>query len=251
VPQYACERFVDLAELLDDPEACAFTATDDGDLLEACLDQASDIIYLLSGGRITGICTRTVRPVGDACRPRTGEYGQVAGWLPYFGGVGTIPLRQPNTDIVEIVIDGVVLNPAEYGLMDEHFLYRKTGAWPSVNDLTLDDSNDGTWSVTYRFGRPPDKLTRMATIELAVELANDAIGKETHLPPGITSANIQGASVSLQDRAEALRNGSDQLPKLSRFIGVFAPEGPARSGVYSPELRHGWNLVEVEGPSAS
>ena len=249
--QFACERFVSLDDLLEEKMACSFTEADHGDLLEAALDQASDMLWLLSGGRITGVCVRTVRPFGDYQCGFRGYDQTEPGWMKDFGGVGTIPLRGPATNIIEIVIDGLVLGTDEYGLMDGRFLYRKSGHWPSNNDLLLDDTEDGTWSVTYSFGRPADLITRMAAMEIAVELANDLLGKSTNLPPGVTSAFIQGASVTVRERSEALREGGSQLPMLSRFLGIYAPLGPNRSGVYSPELKHGFDMVEMAGPNGS
>ena len=261
--QQACQRFATLAELLADPAACTFTDVDDGTVLEASLDMASDMLYLLSGGRITGVCTRTMRPTpDDPYQSRMSSllstetypivnYGVERGWMKRYNGVETIPLRGPNTEILEVVIDGIVLNPSEYGLMDRKFLFRRVGYWPSANDLTLDDSRVGTWSVTYRFGRPPDMITKQAVIEVAIELANEANGKRSGLPVGATQAFIQGVSVSVQERSQALRDGGSHLPKLARFLGIYAPNGAPRSGAWSPELRHGWNMTETEGPSGS
>ena len=119
--QLACQRFASAAEVLADKAGCNFTDIDDGDLIEAALDQASDMLYLLSGGRITGICTRTVRPYEDGCGGTSydwltggNDYGVQVGWLKLFNGIPTIPLRGPGTDIVEMVVDGVVLNPSAY-----------------------------------------------------------------------------------------------------------------------------------------
>jgi hypothetical protein len=258
--QYACQAFVSLAELHASEAACAFDDTANDTLLSSAIDQASDMLYLLSGGRITGVCTKQVRPVGDyqstawtsswdGSWPWRGadmnDVGYPAGWLVRYGGVETIPLRGPNTTIVEVVVDGTILGAAEYGLLNGNLLFRVTGSWPRCNNLLVTDTAVDTFSITYSFGRTADLITKMATIEVAVELANDSLGKQTHLPPGVTSANIQGAQVTLQDRSQALRDGTGQLPMLSRFLGVYAPEMTARCGVYSPELRHGWNLVET------
>lgn len=250
--QFSCTRFATIADVYAAECGCALDSPADDGLLEAVLDIASDMLAILSGLRVHGICTRTVRPVGDGGCFRIGDSS-----TDYISGPwylqGTIPLRGPNTDIVEVLIDGAPVPLSEYGLIENRYLQRHASPWPASNDITKDDSQVGTWSVTYRFGRAPDFLTKQATIELACELAASALGNDTgHLPPGVTSANIQGASVSLTDRAEALRNGDgEQIPAISRFLGVYAPDGPGRSSVWSPELNLGIDLLEVEGPSGS
>lgn len=258
--QFACSSFVTRAELAAAPCACNWDEVDDADLLDAVIDQSSDILTIISGMRIHGLCTETVRPVGDTfCIPwglrcdypvgyGTTYPSPISPWL-----YGTVRLRTPRPDVVEIRINGSILPASSYGLIDDEWLQRRDGSpWPSVNDLTKPDTAAGTWSIKYRYGRVPDFITKEACIELSCELMAGYMGKTTHLPAGVISANIQGAQVNLQDRAEALRETADeQIPAISRFIGVYAPDGQARSGVWSPELAGQWNLIQVEGPSGS
>ena len=260
---YACQAFAVADDIFDAPCGCDLdsTAAEDIIFVEAMIDQASDMLSLATGGTVSGICTVTVRPVA-LCNTNTVYYGRYEPIIPTFpthdhrrrfGGLNTVPLRGPNTDVVEVVINGVVINPAEYGLLDNLYLMRKIGNWPTYQDLTLDDTEAGTWAITYRFGRGADKLTKMACIELACELIKDATpGKQSSLPRGVVGASIQGASITIRDRAEALRDGAEQIPIVARFLSVYAYEGPGfHSGVWSPELDQDWNLVEVEGPSGS
>lgn len=248
---FSCSRFASINEMLDAECACAYDATEDAGLLEAVLDQASDILALITGLRVHGICTRTVRPVGnESCIPESVWYWQ-SGSGPWHLQ-GTVPLRGPRTDIVEVLVDGVLLSIGDYYLIEDRYLARRNASWPTQNDLSKDETQVGTWAITYRFGRAPDYLTKQATIELACELASFATTGKSNLPDGVTSANIQGAQVTLQDRAEALANGAnDGLPSIARFLGVYSPDGQSRSGVWSPELNLGVDLIEVEGPSGS
>ena len=260
--QFACQRFATAAEFFAEDVSCGFNVDDDTTMIESLLDQSSDILYHISGGRIHGICTSTVRPFS----PYPAHRGDWMNWSwpghdfgpytatheNYNGDLATVPLRGPNTDVVTVYIDGVVLNPSEYGLLDNYKLFRKGGlTWPTSNDLTKDLSQVGTWGITFRFGRTPDYVTKQAVIEMASELGAPLKGRESNLPAGVTSANIQGASITVQDRAEALRDGDQQIPAISRFVGLYAPSGRGVSGVWSPELRHGLVLVEDEGPSGS
>lgn len=250
--RFACQPFITADDVLDAACGCDLDAVEDADLIDLMIDQASDILSLATGGLVSGICTVTVRPVALCHDPYIDSIYPPRDWRRQFGGINTIPLRGPNTDIVEITINGVVINPSEYGLLDNKYLFRRSGCWPSVNDLTLAATQTDTFEITYRFGREPDKLTQMATTELACELLKDLKGKATSLPRGVTSANIQGASISVRSRAEALRAGDEQIPVVSRFLSIYANDGMNMvSGVWAPELEQFWNLVEVEGPSGS
>src|SRR5690606_11125137 len=60
VPRLACEAFATFEEYLEAPCARSFTDSDQ-DFIEGLLDDDSDLLYTLSGGKVTGRCTRTVR----------------------------------------------------------------------------------------------------------------------------------------------------------------------------------------------
>ncbi len=246
--QYACQQFATATDLLNDEKcACELDAGVDGALIEAVLDMASDALYMLSDGRVTGVCARTVRPVGEGWCPPIGFWASVYGDAPYFGtlhGKNVIPLRGPRVDVVEVLVDGVALTAGEYGLIDDVYLYRVDGSWPSASDPT--DANP--FEVTYRFGWPPDFVTKQAAIELACELAKDALGKSSRLPQGTTSANIQGAAVAIRDIAD---DDAEGLARVARFLSLYVPRERERSGVWSPELGMGWRLAQAEGPSGS
>lgn len=241
---FGCSRFITAAQLLaNDACACDVVLPEDLEEVDDVIDMACDMVAILSGGRVRGVCTRTVRPVGDGgCWPSDPSWDSAPDWL-----VGTIPLPGPNTDVVEVLIDGVPLSPSEYGLINNTYLKRWSGSWPSTNDLSLDETNVNTFAVTVRTGRPGDRLTIDAVRELACRLLQPDSGL---FPPGVTSASIQGASISIEDAAEVARN-ADNLPAVARFLGIYAPDGPNVSAVYSPELSLGWTLIEREGGSGS
>lgn len=252
--QFACQRFCAAEDVFDSDCGCDLDDTVPADVafVELMIDMASDLLSLISV--ITGICEVTVRPVslcGGA--DYQSQYGS-PDWTNQFGGVETIPLRGPNTNVIEILIDGQVIPFAHYGLFDDSFLYRKVGGeWPTANNLLLDSTQTGTFEVTYRFGRDPDKLTKMAATELACELLLDATpGKKSNLPRGVTAANIQGAQVTIRDRAQALKEGSESIPVVNRFLFAYGLDSINQGGgVWSPELEQRWNLVQVLGGSGS
>lgn len=251
--QFACSPLLTRADFYAFNCSCGLDSTDSTDnaLVDRLIDMGSDMISILSGGRIYGRCVKTVRPRSDGgCLP-VDNYWQSS--YDEFGGLDVIPLRGPQTDIISVYIDGVALPSSAYRLINDRYLLRVDGGqWPMSNDLKLAATASGTWAITYRFGYVPDKIASDAVAELVCELAKDAVGRKSNLPLGLQSANIQGASVSMTDAAEALRDGHENLQAIARFLGIFNPDDHrAIIGVWSPEMGRGWELFESEGGSGS
>lgn len=252
--QFACSPLISRADFYAFGCSCGLESTNASDnaLVDTLIDTASDMVSILSGGRIFGRCTKTVRPsaTGYACAPYEAYW---TGGSDVYSGLDVIPLRGPGTDVVSVYINGVALAPNAYRLINDRYLLRVDGgAWPGSNNLQLPYTQAGTFAIIYRFGLVPDKLAADATAELVCELAKDATGRKSNLPLGLQSANIQGASVSMTDAAEALREGHENLQAVARFLGVFNPEDlRATIGVWSPEMNRGWDLFESEGGSGS
>lgn len=237
MPLLACESFATVEDVLAAPCGCAFNLQDDGDLIQELIDEASDFLYVASGGRVHGVCERTVWPVSDrSCGPFRNESGYPSGWLID----DAIPLAGPNTTIIEITIDGLVLDPSEYGLYNGSYLFRRSGVWPGSNNITKLAGEDGTFTVKFQFGDEPSRITLMATVELVCQMMKDPVVLSRLR--GVTSANVQGVSVSLDaaDEAEALG-----IPAVGRFLDRYAARGMATLGVWSYELDNGWTLVSV------
>jgi hypothetical protein len=250
MPLLACEAFSTVEEVLDAACACDLNEGDHGDLIEEYIDDAADILYVLSGGRVFGRCTRTVRPFRDVmfCGPRPiwgYSYGYAETWVDW-DGVDSIPLQGPETEIVEIVIDGAVIDPADYGLLNGNKLFRRSDNWPNTNDVTLADTEEGTWSIEYRFGSAPTATTKRASNELICQMVKGDRQTLSRLR-GIVSANVQGVSVTMDDNEV----DSLGLPEVSRFMNVYGNNGLGPFGVWAPETNHGWHLVSVTGGSGS
>jgi hypothetical protein len=247
--QFACQPFVTVEDVFDDRCACALDEGEHLDLVEDVIDMASDILTIMSGGRIAGICDSTYRPVkvgGGACAPAAG--GMSDHEYALFGQTDMIPIPGIQPQVIEVEIDGVVLNPSEYGLMNGRYLFRREGSWPASNDLLALDSADGVFSITIRSGLPPDFITRQAAIELTCEIVSDVVGAATRLPRGARSANLQGVAVALSEQAEADEEETDGLARIRRFYAWHCQDAAT---VWSPETNRGWELVTVSGPSGS
>lgn len=238
MPELACQSFCTVEDVLAAPCGCAYTEVDQGGLIQELIDEASDFLYVASGGRVHGMCERTVYPIsnGFPCGPAGWKYG-------FYGGdilLDPIPLPGPSTTITEVKIDGLVLNASEYGIYNGTYLFRREGSWPTTNDITKADTEEGTFTITYTFGLAPSRITVMATVELVCQMMKDPTTLSRLR--GVTSANVQGVSVSLDaaDEAEALG-----IPAVGRFLDRFAPRGLGAIAVWSPELDNNWSLVTV------
>lgn len=248
--QFACQAFAVADDVLEAPDGCPFEPTDD---VQSFIDMATDIMFQLTHGRVHGICTSTVYPMTEErhCGPRGWE-GRASwsndGWLggtiihpgpsirDQFGGHTPIRLAGPNTTIVSVVVDGVALVAGQdWILVNGVYLIRRDGKdWPTRNNI-LQPSGVGTWSITYSYGRAPDQLTKIACVELAIDLAKAVgIGTTKGFGPGVIAANVQGVQLSIEDLAQQYAAGRQSVPALDRFLGIYH-EGPV-SDVYSPEL---------------
>lgn len=232
----ACEAFATVEDFLACDCSCGLTEAD-SDLIIAAIDEASDMLALLTGGKIRGRCGITIRP----CREKTcGRKTCGPCEDRSCCHLDFIQLTDPNPVVTEVKIDGVVLDPANYTIMNATRLVRigPDGPinWPGCQDLWKADTEEGTFAVTYAWGATITMLARNAALELACELAKDCTAKKNALPPGARSATIGNVNVALRDRAEALREGDLQLPAVARFLGIFAPYGPVQTLIYSPEI---------------
>lgn len=166
----------------------------------------------------------------------------------------------PVREIVEVKIDGEVLPPVDdngnpnYRLDLWRDLIRmgdpgappgdKTGTysrrfWPGCQDIDLDDSEDGTFSVTYYRGSDAPQLGRDAAAQLAVQLYLSGTGSGCQLPAGTTRVTRQGVEVE----RGLLANWFDPtkatgIPAVDLFLRAYYNiKAPRPSLVFSPDLQ--------------
>lgn len=142
--------------------------------------------------------------------------------------------------ITEIKIDGSVLTTGAYRVYDHKTLIRTDGEpWPLCNDLNLDDTEVGTWSITAEFGVEVPKSGQMAVGELAREIALACVGDNgCKLPKPVQSIVRLGVSMTFFDPTSVFGEGKIGLTLSDYFIGTFNPKGlVARARV-----------IDVDGP---
>lgn len=233
---------------------------------------ATQALWELSGRLYSGLCEQTVRPCGQmVCGFQMLSRGYIVGpwdygpsfsigWTGGYWGYdnyhacGCNPLDvvllpgYPVRDIVEVKIDGAVVDPDTYRLDNRRKLVRMRDPadpstqlfWPSCQLLDLNDDQPGTFSVTYRYGMDPPMLGQEAAMELACELHKACSNSiECNLPGGATRIVRQGVTI---ERSVFTRWGQIQgvwrtgLTRVDAFLNSFNRTGMTRRPVtWSPD----------------
>jgi hypothetical protein len=227
----------------------------DSDVQERALALASATLHRLTGRRVTN-CPITVRPNagnGACFVPYNGysHYGvgafgpgmNAAGqWVNNCGPTCSNPkvsvrLPRPVGRVDEVKVDGVVVPPADYQIMDGNMLvYIGSGAgWPVSQDPYEPDTEVGTMSVTYINGYPPDLLAATAAGTLAMEYAKACTGRKCRLPSGVTAIVRQGVAMEIDPGLYI--NGSTGIREVDVFIGLWNPRNQEPSRIIIPGAR--------------
>lgn len=216
-----------------------------GSLNQAALDQAADnaseILYELTGRRYTGTCERTVRPVGP-------DLGWCWGWHDLTRRkLSRVKLAGHVTAISEVLIDGDPVDPSLYRLDEHRYLTRMANPdgsfarWPNGQRLDLPVGEPNTFAVTYEHGLAPPGTGVAAAAALACELykacpaAGDEPG-ECSLPDGVVRVIRQGVMIeTVSAIASMLRRGSTGLIPVDAFLSVHGKRG-RKPVIWSPDM---------------
>lgn len=243
-------------------------------LLDTVAEAASQLMYELSARQFPGNCQRKVRPCRQTCScfgfsPSLG-LGPWYWTSQWWGGVGGWNWRNecgdscgcgsesyiklagyPVQSIIEVKLDGTILDPFTYRLDNRRNVIRLADVtnpavpvdlfWPVCQDLSLPDTEAGTFSVTYEWGQAPPELGRMAAAQLAVELwkSMPQNGGVCRLPTRVTKITRGGVTMErIVPLAELLRQGATGLPLVDSFMALVNPQGAKRrSAVFSPDVQ--------------
>ncbi len=228
---------------------------------------ASQILYAMSGRRFAGTCVRSVRPCTGRCGdampwPMTSDlYWGSDAWKDGYGrerGCGclplsVVPLAGAARSIVEVLIDGQIVDPDSYRLDERRRLVRMRDAdgerqfWPGCQNLDAGPEEEGTFEITYRYGIDPPGAGVLAAKELACAIFQAtpaaALDEECVLPNGVTKIVRQGVTYELVADAGWGYLGKDKgwrtgLPLVDMFLNAYNPTGRRRrrAMVWSPDL---------------
>jgi hypothetical protein len=224
-------------------ECCELVGTTDPDVLQPYGDTASQLLFLNSGRLFYGLSSKTVRPL---CRPNC-PCGQVLSrghivpsprwdWWGLCEGPCD-PSRvllsgYPVREITQVKIDGTVIDEDGYRLERMRWLVRKGGdRWPACQNMGLDDTEEGTWSVTYTFGQAPPLAGVEAAKELACELYRSCnAADDCAIPQGAVRVTRAGITIErgVLRRDPVTKAWKTGMLKVDLFLNAVNPNGLLR-----------------------
>lgn len=241
---------------------------DVGDLCHPCTDlyddpdidlriqEASELLYMLSGQQFPGECEETIIPCSyRASRqgvPNAGVYPSSSDRLRAMSlsvtcschtsasctctHVSTILLpRSPIIDVTEVTIDGDPFT--DFELRGRELLRTDDEAWPCCPE-------DEEVTITYSYGRNPPVTGVRAAAVLACELwlscsSDENLAGQCRLPRNISALTRQGVSVVFASLTNRRTNQPFALGLLETdvFLAAYAPYGThPPSVITSPDI---------------
>ena len=243
-----CPWPVDPACLGDEWDALDPTVQERATLL------AGETLRRLTGYRVGG-CPVTVRPCKASCANTAYLPFYTGGFNPHISIGGywvnscgcttncscselcTVTLPLPIGRIDEVVVDGVIVDPGDYTIIRNQLTWIGGGdcPWPICQDLSLPDTEPGTFSVTYLNAWPVDTLGAYAAGVLAYEYAQACVGNKCRLPSNVTSLTRQG--VTMEMATGSFPGGFTGIREVDAFIAIYNPRGVReQTRVWSPDI---------------
>jgi hypothetical protein len=228
-------------------EHCCDPSTALDDATVEWTTQMAVMILWAATGRQFGICTETLRPCPPTCEPPSAyvpyafdpmSRSAALTWSLAAMHCGTcgrdrcacsrveqfkLP-RRPWRSIVEVVIDGVTLDPGSYRLDGRNVIRTDGSAWPDCQDWNVDPGEVGSWEVTLRVGRPVPAGGPNITGQLACELAKACSGDDDcALPQRVQTVTRQGVTVGFLDPMQFLDEGKTGVYDIDLWIASVNP----------------------------
>lgn len=193
---------------------------------EFILDDATWVLYALTGRRYPGICETTRR----VCRTCV-----TCGGLCACGVRSTIDLsggRYPVLAVWDVVVDGVEIAASGYNLRGRRYLDRLDDeAWPTWSDLTDPDA----FHLSFAYGRRPPVGLVHAAARFAAEIAKKCAGLKCELPARVTSISREGVSYTILDSQKFIDEGRTGIYEVDlAIIADRRAKTEPRPGGYSP-----------------
>lgn len=209
-----CESWFDVDDLC---LRCGTVVGDDRPIYERYINAAVSYVFNRTGRQFTGCCEYIILPCRKKCCSMPSRCSPYNGSLPFAPMVGAdgvynrccvtsccdkddcsctfgdkIEIIHNNfVDVVEVMIDGIVLDPNSYKIQysgGRVFVRRVDGLkWPDCQDLNVGVGEVGSWHIKYRAGVRPRADLVEATMLFAVEMANQCLGKKCSLPKRYTT----------------------------------------------------------------
>lgn len=148
-----------------------------------------------------------------------------------------VDLPAPAAAIVEVRLDGVVVDGAAYEIADRHILVRIDGAcWPTCQVYGVQVPG---FEVTYLRGSEPPEAVAFASRVLACQFAKLCAGGECSLPYQLRSLTRSGVSVEVGSTAPAGPLRGPVVTGIAVVDQIIAADNPhgliQRRDVVSPD----------------
>lgn len=212
----------------DDVTACATPPTLSPAARELVLDQATEILYNLSGQKYPGLCTVT-RSLCFACQAC---FPSMCSCVPY----PSVDLsgRFPVWAAYDVYLDGVLLAPAKYTVRDRRWLVRLDGqVWPTGwNSMDPDD-----FRVSWVYGQPVPLGGKAAAASFALQIAKLCAGDKTcQLPQRVTQINREGISYTILDPMTMIAEGRTGLADIDLWLEADKVGSKPKPHIYHPGI---------------
>lgn len=202
----------------------------------------------LTAYRVGG-CPITVRPCATGCEGAPmSQWGSAfypinyAGTWTNCGCVGgclhnALELVPPVGEVVGVNVDGEALVEGDWRLLNGKYLIRSDGErWPVTNDMTLPDTEVGTWSVTFLNAYKVDALGAYAAGILACEFAKACSGAACRLPNNVTQVVRQGLTMTILPGT--FPGGVTGIREVDAYVRTWNPQRfTTAPAVWSPQQR--------------
>ncbi len=209
--------------------------------------------------RVFGVCEVTVRPCFRPPDESTTYRGHGAAGPSYWPGLlagqwyntgpcgcssrcdclvpdSMLSLPGPVVSVLEVRVDGEVVDPATYRIKDNRWLIRIDGTWPQDQDIQAADTEIGAFVVRYRKGVAVPLDGQYAAGDLACELLRGMNGGACALPARAVSVARQGVDVQLLDPAQYLDAGMTGIPSVDQWVKSTNPgKAYSRPRVFNPD----------------
>lgn len=237
---------------------CAVWPTGSEAITGNAIAAATEVLWQKTAQRY-GVCEMTIRPCKETCGDSWPFFDS---WWRWDGGLWPRPLLYnglwfniacggcpgscsctvleqvrlpgPVNTVTQVKINGVVLNPAAYRLDDNQYLVRRDGGrWPPCQNMSLDDTEEDTWSITFTWGEEIPIIGQQALGQLANVLVRECMGEDCKLPRNIQSLVRQGVTIQLPE--DWLRG----LTFVDLFLNYANPKGLIGApGIYDPDAQN-------------
>lgn len=245
-----CELWVTVEEVA---ECCE--PGESSSLLESAVLAAVQSLYKLGGKQHSGRCQRPVRPPGSHRCLGPWNFWDGSAWAGQgCRALSRIRLAGHATDIVEVTIDGDVIDPQTYELRENRWLVRMRDPadldtplyWPSCQNMDIDAGEEGTFEIVYGYGVDPPESGRLAARELACSIFANACGSGAgaegvcELPSGVVRVEREGITIELSALSKWGQDADGTwitgMPMVDLYLNAENPTGKRkRSRVWSPD----------------